>query len=157
MLLIVSLLLTWVRLNTCEYRCRTARISTESTFPCSSRWRNGLCQAHIWGHDQRRTFTLAGAYWSTRGSFEDRRIPSPTIVPPRQRTALRTCHVRVTAFSTRSSPIRLVAQAAMKRLGRSCTRHPQRSPASASSGAPFLCARRTTTRRVRLWRETDPA
>jgi hypothetical protein len=34
--------------------------------------------------------------------------------------------------------MRPVAQAAMKRLERSCTRHPQRSPVLASSGAPFF-------------------
>lgn len=68
---------------------RGARISTESSLPCSRSMFDGLRQAHICRHHQGGTSQLPRAQRLTIGSSEDGRIAPPAITAPRQRLALR--------------------------------------------------------------------
>jgi hypothetical protein len=115
---------------------------------------------HAYGrwHDQRRASTPSRTNRLARGAPQDRcRAASPiTTLCHNARPCVRAT-ASVPARSTRSSPIRPVAQAAMKRPGRSCTRHPQHAPASASSGSPCLFAHTTTMHLCHPSKGADPA
>jgi hypothetical protein len=108
---------------------------------------DSLHQAECLEDDQARTPPFAGVDWLAIGAQQDAPIAGhPSLNHESERWWVRSTVV-ATACSSTSSLGAPVAQATTKRLSRSWTRHPQRSPSSGPDPAPFFSARTTRTHR----------